>query len=95
MTIAQLDALYSAAAAAMADADWSTAITNLMAISARLATTPNLTRNLGPAGSQAITWNAAEIQALIGQCRKQQAAAQASSSGLFGQTPITYARATT
>ena len=97
MSIAELNTLYSAAATAMEAGDWDTAITKLMAMQARLASTPNLTRNLAGGGSQAIAWNGVNITELIGQCRinKAQALSAASASGPFQSTKVTYTRATT
>jgi hypothetical protein len=40
-----------------------------------------------------MTWNAAEIDSLIGQCRQMKAAAAHAVSGPFQQTKVTYARA--
>jgi hypothetical protein len=93
MSIAQLDTLYAAAVTAMDAADFSTAILKLMAIKARLATTPNLNRSVAGGGSESITWNAAEIDSLITQCRQLKAAASHATSGPFSQTKVTYARA--
>ena len=92
MSIAQLDALYEAAVAAMDARDFSTAILKLMAIKARLATTPNLSKSLGGGGSSSITWNAAEIDTLITECRKLKSETLAARSGPFQQTKIAYAR---
>jgi len=93
MSIAQLDTLYEAAVAAMDAADFATAILKLMAIKARLATTPNLNRAVAGGGSEAITWNAAEIDSLITQCRQLKAASIHATSGPFNQTKVAYARA--
>jgi len=93
MSIAELDTLYAAAVAAIDDGDYATAITKLMAMQARLSTTPNLTRGTGGGGSQSIAWNASEIPGLITNCRKQLAAATAASGGPFQQSKVVYARA--
>lgn len=93
MSIAQLDTLYTAAVAAIDAADWDTAIAKLMAVQARLATTPNLTRSLAGGGSQGLTWNPGQISELIANCRRQKAAARHASVGPFQTTKITYARA--
>lgn len=92
MSIAQLETLYEAAVAAMDAADYSAAILKLMAIKARLASTPNLSKSIGGGGSSSITWNAAEIDSLITQCKQLKAQARTSTSGPFQQTKITYAR---
>ncbi len=93
MSIAELNTLYAAAVAAMEDADYATAITKLMSTKARLATTPNLTRSLAGGGNQGITWNAAELDTLIAQCRQLQAAAAHSSGGIFQTSEVVYTRA--
>lgn len=92
MSIAQLNTLYDAAVAAMDAADFGTAILKLMAIKARLATTPNLSRAIAGGGSEAIAWNAAEIDSLIAQCRQIQASAIHTLGGPWQQTKVTYAR---
>jgi len=94
MSIAELNTLYTAASAAMESADWDTAINKLMAMQARLASTPNISRNLGGGGSQGITWNSATLADLITNCRRQKAAALAASGGPWQTTEITYTRAT-
>lgn len=97
MSIAELNTLYTAAVAAMDSADWDTAITKLMAMQARLASTPNITRALGGGGSQGIAWNAASLKDLIAECRRNKAAvtAAASETGPWQTTKVTYKRATT
>lgn len=90
MSIAELETLYAAAVAAIDAADYDTAIAKIMAMKARLATTPNLTRGLGGGGSQSITWNPAQLDSLIADCRKMQAAAL--SAGGITLIPVTYAR---
>lgn len=92
MSIAQLDTLYTAAVAAIDSGNFDAAVLKLMAIKARLATTPNLTKSMGGGGSQSITWNAAEIDSLIAQCRQMKTAAAHAFSGPFQQVPMTYAR---
>lgn len=94
MSIAELNALYTAAAAAMESSQWSTAITKLMAMQARLASTPNVTRSLGGGGSQGIQWNSQSLADLISFCQKQSAAETAAASGPWQTTEITYKRAT-
>jgi hypothetical protein len=93
MSIAQLDTLYEAAVAAMDAGSFDTAILKLMAIKVRLATTPNLSKSLGGGGASSITWNAAEIDTLIGQCHQMKALAAHATSGPFRQTKVAYARA--
>ena len=93
MSIAQLDALYTAAVVAIDDADYATAINKLMAMKLRLATTPNLARSLAGGGNQAISWNPSELDSLISQCRQMQTAAAAATGGIFRTSKVTYQRA--
>ena len=96
MTIAELNTLYSAAVSALDSGDYATAISKAMAMQVRLATTPNLTRNLGGGGSQAIAWTSESIAEFIAQARRLQSAARAAASGgPFQTTKVTYKRATT
>ncbi len=95
MSIAQLDALYTAAVAAMDSGDYDTAILKLMALKVRMVTTPNLSRALGGGGSQSIGWNRGDvdsIDSLIRQCRQLQAAV--ATGGMFQTSKIVYARPT-
>lgn len=93
MSMAQLDTLYAAAVAALDGGDYDTAITKAMALRVRLATTPNLSRNLSGGGSQSVTWGGAEgLDRFIAECRRAKASAAAARSGPFQQTKITYAR---
>lgn len=96
MSIAELNSLYSSAAAAMASADWDGAITYLMQMQARLASTPNIMRQLAGGGSQQIQWNASQIAALIADCRRQSTAAAvaAETAGPWQSIKVTYKRAT-
>ncbi len=96
MSIAELNTLYTAAADAMASAEWDTAIQKLMAIQARVASTPNVTRNLPGGGSQSLTFNPGSLSKTIADCRRQKAAAlaAASTAGPWQTTKVTYARAT-
>ncbi len=95
MSIAELNTLYAAAVTAIDAADWDTAIHQLMAVKIRLATMPNLSRSLAGGGSQSITWNAAELDSLIAQCRQNKVAASHSSGGIFQASRVIYAGATT
>ncbi len=92
MSIADLETLYTAAVAAIDAAEYDTAITKLMAVKLRLATTPNLTRATGGGGSQGISWNAAEIDSLIAQCRQLKSQALAAASGGMQSSRIVYSR---
>jgi len=91
MSIAELNTLYAAAVAAIDAGSYDLAIIKLMAIKVRLATTPNITRSTGGAGSQSISWNSETIDSLIAQCHQMKSAVQ-SASGLQ-QMKVTYARA--
>jgi hypothetical protein len=93
MSVAELDTLYAAAVAAIDAGNYTLAIQKLMAIKVRLATTPNITRSLSGGGSQQLSWNANQIDTLIGQCQTMQATAAATASGPFQQTKVIYARA--
>jgi len=96
MSIAQLETLYSAAIAALEAGDYATAILKATAAKFRIATTPNLARNLAGGGSQQISWNdASAIDRFIADCRRAASAATAASSGAFAQSKVTYARSTT
>lgn len=93
MSIAQLDALYAEAVAALDSGDYDTAIRKAQAVRIRLVTTPNLSRALGPGGSQSIAWaSVTAIDQFIAECRKAKAMDLAESSGGIQQTKITYAR---
>lgn len=92
MSIAELNTLYAEVVAAIDAASYDTAIAKIMAMKARLATTPNLSRSLGGGGSQSVTWNATQLDSLIADCRKLKAAAAHASSGPFVQIPVTYQR---
>ena len=92
MSLAELNTLYSAAVAAIDDADFDLAIRQLMAVKARLATMPNVSRNLPGGGTQSISFNPAQLDTLIAQCRQQKAAAAHATSGPYRQTKVTYAR---
>lgn len=95
MTIAQIDALYTEAVAALDAGNYATAISKALAAKLRLATTPNLARALGGGGSQSLAWaGAPAIDAFIAEVRKLKAQALAESSGGLQQTKITYARPT-
>jgi hypothetical protein len=92
MSISELNTLYTEAVAAIDAADYDLAIRKLMAVKARLATTPNITRALAGSGSQGISWAPAQIDSLIAQCRQLKAAARAATSGPFQQTKVVYRR---
>lgn len=93
MSIAQIDALYAEAVAALDSGAYDTAIRKAQAVRIRLATTPNLSRSLAGGGSQSIAWaSVAAIDQFIAECRKAKAAARAEAVGGLQQTKITYAR---
>lgn len=92
MTLAELDTLYAAAAAALESQDYVTAITKAQQARLRLATTPNTARAAG-GGSTSIAWpNLAAIDSFIADCRRAQQTSQAASGGPFQQTRIRYVR---
>lgn len=92
MSIADLNTLYAEVVAAIDAGSYDLAIRKIMAMKARLATTPNLSRSLGGGGSQSVTWNAAQLDSLISDCRKAKAAASHATSGPFVCVPVTYQR---
>ena len=94
MSLATLNALYSAAAAAMDGEQWDAAIISLMKLQAKLATMPNTRRNAG-GNSESLDFNPADLASLITQCRqmKTQAALAAGSSGPWQSSKISYQRA--
>jgi hypothetical protein len=96
MSISDIETLEAAARAAMAAAEWDNAISYLLQLKARLVSTPNLTRNLAGGGSQSISWNSADIESLVAECRRQKAAGAvaASDTGPWQATKVTYTRAT-
>lgn len=96
MSIAELNSLYASATAAMGTADWSGAITYLMQMQARLASTPNVSRQLAGGGSQSIGWSSASIKDLIAECRRNLTGSRvaASTGGPFSTTKVKYVRAT-
>lgn len=92
MSIAELNALYAEYQVARRAADYDAAIGALMDMKAQLAATPNITRSMGGAGTQAIAWNSEALDGLIAQCRQLKSAVTSASSGLQ-QMKVTYARA--
>ena len=91
MSIAELEALHAEAQTALAAGNYDAAIAKAIAAKLRLATMPNLTRNLG--GTQAIVWGGGpEITEFIKQCRMLKAESAAASSGPFQTIKVTYAR---
>ncbi|HEX5102405.1 MAG TPA: hypothetical protein VFV87_01245, partial [Pirellulaceae bacterium] len=68
--MAQLEALYLAAVAALDAGDYDTAIVKAQACKVRLATTPNVDRSLGGGGRQQMQWtNAAALDSFIRECK--------------------------
>lgn len=92
MSIADLEALNTAYAAAIDGGSWDTALEVLSKIEIRLITTPNLARSLGGGGNQSIAWNSHSI-AEARRWLMQRKAAGYGASGPFQQTPVTYQRA--
>lgn len=93
MSLSDLNTLYAAAVAALDAADYATAIRKAMAIQARLATTPNVTRDLAGGGSQGLSFNPSQLDSFIANCRKL--ATAASFSTAIPVSKITYERAET
>jgi len=93
MSIAQLQALYAAATAALDAGNYADAIKAAVKAQVLLGTTPNLTRSLG-GGSQAISWNdGASIERFISNCQRLAKATAVQSGGPFRSSKVVYARA--
>lgn len=93
MSIAELNALYVAAIAALDAGDYDTAIRKAIAVKLRLATTPDSTQGSGAAATSLAWANAAAIDDFVANCRRLQVqAAAAASGGPFRQSAVTYAR---
>ncbi len=96
MTIAELNTLYSSAVANMDAADWDSAITDLMKMQARLASTPNISRALAGGGNQSIAWTSASIKDLIAECRRNATRATleaaTNTGGPWQASKVTYKR---
>lgn len=93
MSKAALDTLYTAYSVAIEAADYDTAISKLVQLQALLATMPDV--QVGDAGGHSTRYREIDIPALIAECRKLSAEANAASSGPLQRTNVTYARATT
>ena len=94
MSIADLQALYAAATAALDTGNYTAAIAAAVKAQMLLGTTPNLTRSLG-SGSQAISWNdGASIERFIQNCQRLAKAAAVKSGGPFRSSRIVYANPT-
>ena len=91
MTIAGIETLNSAYESAVDAQSWDEALRILSKIAIRLATTPNLQRNLGGGGSQSITWTSQSIAEQQAFCRQMKASA-ASALGPFQITKVKYVR---
>jgi len=92
MSIAELNSLYREATAALDAGNYDIAIQKAMALQLRLATTPNVTRSLAGGGSQALSFNPAQLDSFISGCRQMQSAAVHRMSGPFQQCKVVYAR---
>ncbi|MFA7254135.1 MAG: hypothetical protein WC107_06310 [Patescibacteria group bacterium] len=92
MSLAELNTLYAAYAAALDAADYSTALVKLLAIKGRLITTANVTKSLGSGGTEGFNFHPADIDSLIAECRRLQAASTHATDGPWRQVPVTYAR---
>src|SRR4051812_11082918 len=88
MSISQLEALYSAYAAAIDAGDYDAAIAAALKALARVGTTPDVMRR-----NNQMAWrNLSAIQSCIEQCRKLKAIALAEASGGMQQTKVIYSR---
>lgn len=89
MTVkADLEALYSAAIAALDAGEYTTAIKKAMAIKMRLLTSADLT-----ADTKEIAWKRpSDADSFVADCRILQAAALHTSAGGIQMSKITYAR---
>lgn len=92
MSIAELEAIYDSAVAALDAGDYQAAKLGFMKLMVRRATMPDVEKSLGSAGRQSIKWRDVDLDSLIKQCDKMIAAASHAVSGPFVQIPITYAR---
>lgn len=94
MSVAQIEALYEAAVAALDAGNYDVAIVNALKVKIRLSTTPNIMRTLTGSGQTNMMWaNVAAIDFFIKECKVLKATALASSSGgPFQRTKIIYDR---
>jgi hypothetical protein len=93
VSIAQIEALYAEAIAALEAGDYRAAIRKAIACKARLATTPDIDRSLAGGGQQSLKWaNAVALDSFIAETRKLMAQSIAESVGLQ-QSKIRYRRA--
>jgi hypothetical protein len=92
MSVADLEAIYDAAVAALDAGDYQAAKIGFMKLMARRAAMPDADRSLGTAGRQSIKWRDVDLASLIAQCDKMLAAAAHAVSGPFTMIPVTYAR---
>lgn len=93
MSLAQIEALYTAAVDALEAGNYDLAITKALACKMRLAATPNIERVLAGGGTQRLEWaNAVALDSFITQCKQLKASTAAAAGGPFQTTKITYAR---
>jgi hypothetical protein len=92
MSIAELEAIYDAAIAALDASDYQAAKLGFMKLVARRAATPDMERSLGSAGRQSIKWRDVDLDSLIKQCDRMIAASAHATSGPFVQVPVRYTR---
>jgi hypothetical protein len=88
MSIAQLETLYDAAAAALESGDYDAAIAKALGLKLRLAAMPDVER----AAIKVLWANVGALDSFISECRRLKATAIGASGGPFQSTPITYAR---
>jgi hypothetical protein len=92
MSLAQIEALYTAAVNALDNGDYDTATQKAIACQMRLATTPDIDRMLGAGGQQRMAWtNAGALDRFIAECRKLKSQTIAAISGPQ-QTKVVYGR---
>lgn len=92
MSVAELNAIYDAAVAALDAGDYAAAKLGFMKLMARRAAMPDVERSLGSAGRQSIRWRDVDLNSLIAQCDRLLAAAAHAASGPFVMVPVTYSR---
>ncbi|KKM17838.1 hypothetical protein LCGC14_1671730 [marine sediment metagenome] len=94
MSIAELNTLYAAGAAAYDEGDYATALTVLRKTWLRLATIADVERKLAGSGSQSLTFTRRDLSDLLKDCRQALAASVAATSGMFRTSKIIHQRPT-
>ena len=92
MSIAQLTALYTTAAAALDSGDYAAAIKAGRKALVLVGASPSLMEGTGQ-GTDSIAWrSAADIKTFIAECRGALRETSMGSSGVFGQSKVRYER---